>query len=245
MSLRKSISRRQVLISSTAATIFIAGSAVAKSISGAMPWQGGIASPVSPLNPNGWLTFSPKEVAIVEAIVDRLIPADESGPGGKDSGCALFIDRQLAGPYGGAETMYMRPPFMTGVPGQGTQTQFSPKQQYRLGLSALDDYCIRTLGSKGFASLSPADQDKVLRDMEAGKIKFEGISAKDFFHLILTNTQEGFFADPIYGGNKDMAGWKLIGFAGARYDYRDYIDQHNKPFPLPPVSLQGRAEWNR
>lgn len=240
----RSVSRRQILVSTTAATFFISGSAVARSISGMVPWQGGAASPVLPVSPKGWLVFTPKEAAIIEAIVERLIPADENGPSGKEAGCAVFIDRQLAGPYGGAETMYMQPPFMKGLPEQGPQSQFTPRQQYRLGLAALDDHCTRTL-NKGFATLPPEARDKVLGDMENGAIAFEGIAAKDFFALVLTNTQEGFFADPIYGGNRDMAGWKAIGFPGARYDYRDYIDQHNQPFPLPPVGLQGRAEWGR
>ena len=64
-----------------------------------------------------------------------------------------------------------------------------------------------------------------------------------FFELMLANTMEGFFADPIYGGNRDMAGWKLIGFPGARYDYRDWVERHNEPYPLPPVSILGRSEW--
>lgn len=243
--LPRSVSRRQVLASSTATAVLLSGSALARSISGTVPWQGGAASPVSPVDLKGWLVFTPKEAAIVEAIVERLIPADESGPSGKDAGCAVFIDRQLAGSYGGSETMYMRPPFMKGVPGQGTQTQFTPRQQYRLGLAALDDHCSKNFGGRGFAALPAEDRDKVLSDMEKGAIAFEGIPAAEFFALVLANTQEGFFADPIYGGNRDMAGWKAIGFPGARYDYRDYIDQHDKPFPLPPVGLQGRTDWNR
>jgi gluconate 2-dehydrogenase gamma chain len=59
----------------------------------------------------------------------------------------------------------------------------------------------------------------------------------------MANAMEGFFADPIYGGNRDMAGWKLIGFPGARYDYRDHVGKHNQPYPLPPVSILGRGEW--
>jgi len=239
------VSRRQILASSTAGMVLLSGTALAKSISGYVPWQGGTATPVLPVNPDGWLYLTPREVAIVEAVVERLVPADESGPSGKDAGCAVFIDRQLAGPYGGADTLYMRPPFMNGVPGQGPQSQFAPKQQYRLGLAALDDYCKANFGNKGFAALSAEERDGVLTSMEKGTISFEGINAKDFFQLIWANTMEGFFADPVYGGNRDMAGWKAIGFPGARYDYRDYVDQHNKPFPLPPVGLQGRPDWNR
>ena len=66
-----------------------------------------------------------------------------------------------------------------------------------------------------------------------------------FFSLLLNNTREGFFADPIYGGNRDMVGWKMIGYPGARYDYRDWIGRHNERFPLSPVSITGRPEWSR
>jgi gluconate 2-dehydrogenase gamma chain len=55
---------------------------------------------------------------------------------------------------------------------------------------------------------------------------------------------EGFFSDPLYGGNRDMIGWKLIGFPGARYDYRPYIAQHGKKLAIEPVGLHGRPGWN-
>jgi gluconate 2-dehydrogenase gamma chain len=54
----------------------------------------------------------------------------------------------------------------------------------------------------------------------------------------------GFFADPLYGGNRDMVGWKMIGYPGARYNYLDWVERHNERFPLPPVSLIGRADWS-
>jgi gluconate 2-dehydrogenase gamma chain len=58
---------------------------------------------------------------------------------------------------------------------------------------------------------------------------------------MLQNTMEGFFADQLYGGNKGMASWKMIGFPGARYDYRDHIDKHNQPYPHGPVSIYGQV----
>jgi gluconate 2-dehydrogenase gamma chain len=79
--------------------------------------------------------------------------------------------------------------------------------------------------------------------MENGDLDLGGIDAKSFFDMILQNVFEGFWADPIYGGNKDMAGWKLIGFPGARYDNRPFVSQHGQPYPLPPVGLGGRPAW--
>ena len=82
----------------------------------------------------------------------------------------------------------------------------------------------------------------MLDGLEGGKITLKltpGFDHTDFFELVLQNTMEGFFADPLYGGNKGMAGWKMIGFPGARYDYRDHIDKHNVPYPKGPVSIYG------
>ena len=72
-----------------------------------------------------------------------------------------------------------------------------------------------------------------------------GVNSKAFFQLLWQNTKEGFFADPVYGGNRNMVGWKMIGFPGARYDYRDWIDKHNQPYPLPPVGLADHPDWAR
>ena len=81
--------------------------------------------------------------------------------------------------------------------------------------------------------------------LESGDLKLATADTKAFFKLLWQNTLEGFWSDPIYGGNRDMAGWKLIGFPGARYDYTDYVSHHGEPFPLPPVGIKGRVEWIR
>ncbi len=122
------------------------------------------------------------------------------------------------------------------------QSSIVPKERYRISLAALDEYCKATFAGKGFAALDAAQQDQVLHGLEDGEIKLKDGSGKDFFEAILANTMEGFFADPIYGGNRDMAGWKLVGFPGARYDYRDHVSKHNQPYPLPPVSILGRSD---
>ncbi len=75
-------------------------------------------------------------------------------------------------------------------------------------------------------------------------MKLENSSGKAFFEMLLKNTQEGFFADPVHGGNRDMVGWKMIGFPGARYDYRDWVQRHNERYPLPPVSIGGHRPSN-
>jgi gluconate 2-dehydrogenase gamma chain len=85
--------------------------------------------------------------------VERLILTDESGPGGMQAGCAVFIDRQLAGSFGDSRRLYMGPPFATGTPSQGLQSPILPKERYRTSLAALDKYCKATFAGKNFAAL--------------------------------------------------------------------------------------------
>jgi gluconate 2-dehydrogenase gamma chain len=236
---------RRSLLASTAAFVF-AGTTVARArtLAGGMPWEPGTATPPVPVRPGPWMFFTADEAALIEAAVDRLIPPDDRGPGGKDAGCAVFIDRQLAGSYGRAGGLYMKPPFMPGAATQGYQMSDAPAARYRTGLRALADYIKATFSGKSFHELAPADQDKVLAGLETGSIDLKAVKSAEFFALLLQDTQEGFFADPIYGGNRDMSGWKLVGFPGARYDYRDWVERHNEVYPLPPVSIMGRSDWS-
>jgi gluconate 2-dehydrogenase gamma chain len=241
--LPSALSRRSLLISTAA--LLVAGTTTgrARTLTGALPWEPGTATPPVVVRPGPWMFFTADEAALIEAAVDRLIPPDNRGPGGKDAGCAVYIDRQLAGPYGRSEGLYTRPPFMPGAATQGYQMPDAPAARYRTGLRALADYIKSNFAGKSFRDLAPEDQDKVLKGLEAGSIALKDVKGAEFFTLLLGNTQEGFFADPIYGGNRDMASWKLIGFPGARYDYRDWVDRHNEPYPLPPVSIMGRSDW--
>jgi gluconate 2-dehydrogenase gamma chain len=234
-------SRRDVLVGT--ALVFI-GDAAAKAgvIQGSLPWHPNAGSPPEAVPAGPWQYFTAEEGAAVEALVDRIIPPDASTPGGKSAGCAVYIDRQLVGPYGSSADLYMRPPFIKGIPQQGSQSADPPAAVYRKTLAALDKYC-RAEGGQAFAMLAVERQDQLLGGLEAGEVKLEGADGKLFFEILLKNAQEGFFADPIYGGNKDMCGWKMIGYPGARYDYRDWVGRHNERYPHPPVSIAGRPEW--
>jgi gluconate 2-dehydrogenase gamma chain len=236
---------RRALLTGTALYLVLSSiPAEARGLVGSLPWDPDGGPPL-PVQRGPWLFFTPEEGAAVEAIVDRLIPPDPETPGGKDAGCAVFIDRQLAGPYGDAQGLYMSGPFINGTPQQGDQSPLTPAMRYRQGLAALDNYCRAALGGTPFAGLSEGEKDRLLAGMETGSILLDGADTKTFFHQLLTNTREGFFADPLYGGNRDMVGWKMIGFPGARYDYRDWVERHNERFPLPPVSIAaGRPQWN-
>jgi gluconate 2-dehydrogenase gamma chain len=236
------VTRRSLLAS--AALLIMTSGVSARVVTKVLPWQPNEAYPVPPVIPGGYLFFTPTEAKTVDAIVERLIPTDELGPGAKDSGVTTFIDRQLTGPYGGHDWLYMQGPFASNpLPTQGLQSPLVPRQQYRLGLAALDAYCKATFSGKSFVQLSGDEQDKLLGGMEKGDIKFENFASRMLFGAVYANAMEGFFADPIYGGNRDMAGWKLIGFPGVRYDFRDVMAKPNQSYTLPPVAMQGRPAW--
>jgi gluconate 2-dehydrogenase gamma chain len=236
----RTLSRRR-LLASVAALPILARTADGRSISQELPWSPFAGDPPKPVNPLGWYFFTPGEAAMVEAMVDRLIPADHLSPGGKDCGCAVYIDRQLAGSFGKAERLYTGGPFAVGLSTQGYQGDLTPAGRYRMGLRALNDYSHATY-RKDFVSLTQMQQDAVLTGLDGGGVVLKlkpGFGTKEFFEMVLANTMEGFFADPLYGGNRGMAGWKMIGFPGARYDYRDHIDKHNVRYPHGPVSIYG------
>jgi gluconate 2-dehydrogenase gamma chain len=86
-------------------------------------------------------------------------------------------------------------------------------------------------------------QDEILHGLESGTVQLEGVDGKTFFEQLLKDVQQGFFADPIYGGNHEMCAWKMIGFPGARYDYTEWVGRHNEHYPYPPVSIAGRDDW--
>lgn len=175
----------------------------------------------------------------VSAVFDRLIPGDEHGPSATAAGCVDFLDGQLAGPFGEGATLYRAGPKAPGEDALMQKPQFiaTPRERYETGLKALDAYARKNDG-RAFADLPPERQDAILAGMEDGAIALSPkVDTKAFFELMLMNVREGYFADPIYGGNKDMAGWKMIGFPGARYDYRLYADRTGQALGLEPVSL--------
>jgi gluconate 2-dehydrogenase gamma chain len=232
-------SRREVLAAG-AALAAVGSSAHAATVTGALPWTPGAASAPQALDTSVWHYFTADEAAAVEALVERLIPTDAQTPGGKDAGCAAFIDGQLAGPFGSYQGLYMQGPFEHGTAQQGLQDQATPAEVYRTALKALDSYTRAHFGGKTFSALAAADQDALLSGLEHGTVALEGADGKRFFELLLQNTMEGFFADPLYGGNRNMVGWKMVGFPGARYDNRDYVELHNQKLDLPPLSILSR-----
>ena len=238
-----SFHRRQLLMT-TACILFGPGMARAGIVQGAIPWAPAAGAPPATVLPGSWHFFTPREGRAMEALVDRLIPPDPGTPGGKDVGCAVYIDRQLAAAFGRWEGHYLAGPVRRGTKEQGPQGTLDPATQYRRALAALDAHCEAAFGGRTFADLDDADKDRAVAALESGEVRAGPLDTKAFFPVLIKNVREGFFADPIYGGNRDMAGWKMIGFPGARYDYSDWIERHNERYPLPPVSIAGAPSWS-
>ena len=148
----------------------------------------------------GFVFFTSAERAFIEAAVDRLIPPDPVGPGAVEAGVPFFLDRQLAGQFGQGQHYFLGGPWAKGVPEQGYQSRFSPAQLYRAAIAAIDQYVGATFNGAAFTGLSAADKDKVLKGLESGAIALSGgVHSKTFFAMLLQNTKEGYFSDPVYG----------------------------------------------
>ena len=196
------------------------------------------APPAANTEPETYLALTPTEVAFVSAVADTMIPADELSPSGTDCGVVTYIDRQLAGAYGAGAKMYRMGPFRRGKPEQGYQLALTPRQYFEAGIAAANDWSRKTYGGKEFDQLAPADRAAALTAMEEGKAEFAHFSAKAFADRLHALVMEGFFSDPMYGGNRNMAGWKMIGFPGLPATYKDVVDRYrDKRYAVPPRSI--------
>ena len=163
--------------------------------------------------------FTAAEAKIVTAACERIFPADANGAGATDAAVIIYIDRQLAGPYGRDKYRYTKGPFGASGPEHGYQGAANPRQVYRDGLKSL----------AGFAELSTADQIGRLSSIETSQ----------FFALLRAHTIEGMFCDPMHGGNANLVGWKLVGFPGPQMNYRNDVDAHHgRAFRPKPASLE-------
>jgi gluconate 2-dehydrogenase gamma chain len=191
----------------------------------------------APAEPEVWHTLNATEAEFIKAAVDTLIPADELTPSGTDVGLATFIDRQLAGGFGNGAKLYRQGPFLPGKPELGYQLALTPREFFRAGIEATNEWTKKTYG-KEFDRLTQEQRDEAMKALESGKPEFTGFSSAMFFDALLTITQEGFFADPMYGGNKNKVAWKMIGFPGLPASYREEIKTYyNKKYDKEPQSI--------
>ncbi len=192
-----------------------------------------------PPAPSGYIFLKTAEAAFVEAVVSHMIPADELTSNGVDLGIATFVDRALAGGWGKGERLYSQGPWKTGTPNQGYQLALTPAELYRAGISQANAYCKVTWG-KTFDRLSAAEKEAFLQALSRGQIHLPGgLPSQPFFDVVYQTVMEGMFADPIYGGNRDKAAWKMIGFPGVMANNARNIRTYNDGtrFPARPVGI--------
>src|SRR6266581_2399392 len=110
-----------------------------------------------------------------------------------------------------------------------------PADLYSAGIAAANAFCVKTF-FKSFAKITESQREEFLLGLRAGKIAFEnGPPARVFFATLYQNVMEGMFADPIYGGNRNKAGWKLIGFPGViAVHYQNVEKYRDKKYSVDP-----------
>src|SRR6267378_7667210 len=182
-----------------------------------------------------YLFFNAAEVLFIEAACERLIPADESGPGALAAGVPNYLDKQLGGAWGAGERLYRSGPWVQGTPSQGYQLPFSPAELFRAAMKAISAELAKA--GTPFAQMSADNQDAWLAALEAGGKDLGGVPSDVFFAHLWQCTVEGFFSDPVYGGNRNMVAWRMIGFPGAYASYYELVDQHGIKIDRPPMNL--------
>src|SRR5438445_10318581 len=195
------------------------------------------AAPAAASEPEAYVTLTAPEAAFFSAAVDAFIPADELTPSGTDCGVVTFIDRQLASAWGGGAKMYRNGPFRKAKREYGYQLPLTPRQFFAAGIVATNAWT-RKLYGKDFDRLAAKDREDALKALEQGKAALDDFDGKQFFEALLQITMEAFFADPIYGGNRNKASWKMLGFPGLPAVYSNLIEEYrNKRYVAEPQSI--------
>ena len=218
-------------------------------------------APTTPPSASRLRTFTPHEARTVDALTARILPGTPDDPGAHEAGVVTYIDNMLAYQEGFNESTYREPPhaqlYEGDAPPEDEDTSFetvwvaadqierygyqsivSPREVYRLGVIAVDTYA-RAKHDQPFVNLSEEEQKTIIEEMVSGDatVGFEQISATSFFTVLRRHTAEGMFSDPAYGGNRDMVGWRLIGYPGAQRAYTEADIRTASDTPRPPQSL--------
>jgi gluconate 2-dehydrogenase gamma chain len=189
----------------------------------------------------GYQKLSLDEAAFTESLIDHMWPEDQLTASGTELGIATFIDRQLAGAFGQGDRLYLQGPFRKGKPQHGYQLPLTPAQYYTAGLGAAMAACQKRF-NKSFDKITSVEREQFLQDLAGGKVKEGPLDLALWFNgLVYPLFVQGAFADPIYGGNRDKAAWRMIGYPGLPSVYQeDVVRYRGKPHPrsADPKSIQ-------
>ncbi|WP_147804163.1 gluconate 2-dehydrogenase subunit 3 family protein [Alkalicoccus halolimnae] len=173
---------------------------------------------------------------VLSAASEVIFPEDESGPGAVQLGVPYYIDKQLAGGYGRNAKEYMKGPFFEGEPTQGYQAALTRDNIFLQGIRRIQQISSSEFNTP-FQDLEEENQIAILEEFESGNISMKGITSTQFFELLRSATLEGVYADPIYGGNRGMEGWKMKDYPGAQMTYTSIMEDEEFS-EMDPVSLR-------
>lgn len=215
--------------------------------------------PATPPAAGELAALSEGEAAVVEALTARILPGTPEDPGAREAGVVTYIDNLLAAEGGFAEATYRAGPWAETFEGDappasgpddvvwvkvdqaeryGYQSRLTPLETYQQGVAAVERFAQERFGTT-VGALSEADQDQIIQallDDEATGFEEVPFTPSAFFHVLRRHTSEGMFSDPAYGGNRDLAGWRLIGYPGAQRAYLP-LDIITEGTDLQPQSL--------
>lgn len=167
------------------------------------------------------------------AAAERIYPEDDNGPGAIELGVPYFIDQQMNGAYGSNSTDYKRGPFNPSASDtHGLQEKMNRGEMFLAGLNRIQEVS-REEHDQEFVDLDEEAQDDILRSFESGDVDIKGMRSENFFMLLRNTTIEGVYSDPVYGGNKDMEGWKMIEYPGPRMGWVNEIESEDFQTPEP------------
>jgi len=236
---------RRAFLKGAGATLALAGAAAAPVPAAAQSnAASNAAAPASTGGAQGYQSLSLEDAATTEALVNHMWPADALTPSGVELGFATFIDRQLAGAFGGGDRLYLQGPFRKGKPQHGYQLPMTPETWYKAGIAALNGWCVAT-HKKPFDRLDEKQREETLQAVAGGKAGTPSFDLGGWFNgLLYPLFAQAAFADPIYGGNRGKAVWKMIGYPGLPATYRsDVVTFRGKRHPKSdsPKSMEDFA----
>ncbi len=165
-----------------------------------------------------------KDFMTLSAATERIFPKDDLGPGAIELDVPYFIDHQLAGNYGNNSKEYMQGPFKAGQSTQGYQSRLTRAEIFQQGIAKIESES-QSRFKKGFSDLENNQMDEILTAFQKDEVPMTAVSSAFFFKLLRQATLEGAYADPLYGGNNNMDGWRMKNFPGHQGSYAQVIDK--------------------
>lgn len=196
--------------------------------------HGGTGEGISPNNAKMFFQ-NDRDFQILANATERIFPEDDLGPGAIGLDVPYFIDHQLAGQYGSNSKEYMQGPFAEGAPTQGYQSRLTRAEIFKQGIHKMEEEAQKRF-KKSFNDLEGTQMDEILTAFQKGEVEMKGVKSDYFFILFRAATLEGAYSDPLYGGNKNMDGWRMKEFPGNQMTYYAVIEEE-KFQKIDPVSL--------